>query len=87
MSVHRTIDSKTFTTLQDIRLRYVTFRLHFLSFLPLIQLVLRHGVDDNTDVNVLDWNCKGTFLATGSKDGFIRIWTSDGALSSKLKGI
>ena len=56
-----------------------------------IQLVLRHciqkggtEVPSNKDVTSLDWNCDGTFLATGSYDGFARIWTTDGRLSSTL---
>jgi len=55
------------------------------------QLVLRHciqkggtEVPSNKDVTSLDWNCDGTYLATGSYDGFARIWTTDGRLSSTL---
>ncbi|XP_051564375.1 F-box-like/WD repeat-containing protein TBL1X [Myxocyprinus asiaticus] len=55
------------------------------------QLVLRHcireggqDVPSNKDVTSLDWNSDGTLLATGSYDGFARIWTKDGNLSSKL---
>ncbi len=32
----------------------------------------------------LDWNSDGTLLATGSYDGFARIWTTDGRLASTL---
>lgn len=32
----------------------------------------------------LDWNVDGTFLATGSYDGFARLWTSKGVLVSTL---
>ncbi|MBN3285642.1 TBL1X protein, partial [Polyodon spathula] len=49
------------------------------------QLVLRHcireggqDVPSNKDVTSLDWNSDGTLLATGSYDGFARIWTKDG---------
>uniref|UniRef100_A0A1A9V0W9 WD repeat-containing protein 55 homolog n=1 Tax=Glossina austeni TaxID=7395 RepID=A0A1A9V0W9_GLOAU len=55
------------------------------------QLVLRHciqkggaEVPSNKDVTSLDWNCDGTLLATGSYDGFARIWKTDGHLASTL---
>ncbi|XP_014254874.1 F-box-like/WD repeat-containing protein TBL1XR1-B isoform X2 [Cimex lectularius] len=55
------------------------------------QLVLRHciqkggtEVPSNKDVTSLDWNCDGGFLATGSYDGYARIWTTDGRLASTL---
>uniref|UniRef100_A0A5F4VX05 Transducin beta like 1 X-linked n=1 Tax=Callithrix jacchus TaxID=9483 RepID=A0A5F4VX05_CALJA len=55
------------------------------------QLVLRHciregghDVPSNKDVTSLDWNTDGTLLATGSYDGFARIWTEDGNLASTL---
>ncbi|XP_054400262.1 cAMP-dependent protein kinase catalytic subunit PRKX-like isoform X1 [Pongo abelii] len=55
------------------------------------QLVLRHciregghDVPSNKDVTSLDWNTNGTLLATGSCDGFARIWTEDGNLASTL---
>ncbi|XP_044143872.1 F-box-like/WD repeat-containing protein TBL1X isoform X1 [Bufo gargarizans] len=55
------------------------------------QLVLRHcireggqDVPSNKDVTSLDWNAEGTLLATGSYDGFARIWTQDGNLASTL---
>uniref|UniRef100_A0A8I5NC61 Transducin beta like 1 X-linked n=1 Tax=Papio anubis TaxID=9555 RepID=A0A8I5NC61_PAPAN len=55
------------------------------------QLVLRHciregghDVPSNKDVTSLDWNTNGTLLATGSYDGFARIWTEDGNLASTL---
>ncbi|ODM99414.1 F-box-like/WD repeat-containing protein TBL1XR1 [Orchesella cincta] len=55
------------------------------------QLVLRHciqkggtEVPSNKDVTSLDWNCDGTLLATGSYDGFARIWTTEGRLASTL---
>lgn len=55
------------------------------------QLVLRHciqkggtEVPSNKDVTSLDWNCDGVLLATGSYDGYARIWTTDGRLSSTL---
>ncbi|KAK0150155.1 F-box-like/WD repeat-containing protein TBL1X [Merluccius polli] len=51
------------------------------------QLVLRHcireggqDVPSNKDVTSLDWNSDGTLLATGSYDGFARIWTKDGGV-------
>ncbi|CAG9854956.1 unnamed protein product [Phyllotreta striolata] len=55
------------------------------------QLVLRHcirkgetEVPSNKDVTSLDWNCDGSLLATGSYDGYARIWTNDGRLASTL---
>ena len=55
------------------------------------QLVLRHciqrggtEVPSNKDVTSLDWNSEGTLLATGSYDGFARIWTTEGRLASTL---
>lgn len=55
------------------------------------QLVLRHciqkggtEVPSNKDVTSLDWNCNGTLLATGSYDGYARIWTTDGRLADTL---
>jgi len=55
------------------------------------QLVLRHciqkggaEVPSNKDVTSLDWNNDGTLLATGSYDGYARIWTTDGRLASTL---
>lgn len=41
-------------------------------------------VPSNKDVTSLDWNSEGTQLATGSYDGYARIWSSDGALVSTL---
>ncbi|KAH8409360.1 hypothetical protein KR222_001563 [Zaprionus bogoriensis] len=55
------------------------------------QLVLRHciqkggaEVPSNKDVTSLDWNCDGSLLATGSYDGYARIWKTDGHLASTL---
>ncbi|XP_063601259.1 F-box-like/WD repeat-containing protein TBL1XR1 [Penaeus indicus] len=55
------------------------------------QLVLRHciqkggtEVPSNKDVTSLDWNCDGNLLATGSYDGYARIWMTDGRLASTL---
>ncbi|KAI2803416.1 hypothetical protein RDWZM_001456 [Blomia tropicalis] len=54
-------------------------------------LVLRHciqrggaEVPSNKDVTSLDWNTDGNLLATGSYDGYARIWTTDGRLASTL---
>lgn len=41
-------------------------------------------VPSNKDVTSLDWNAEGEKLATGSYDGYARIWSSDGALVSTL---
>lgn len=41
-------------------------------------------VPSNKDVTSLDWNSEGTQLATGSYDGYARIWGSDGTLFSTL---
>jgi len=55
------------------------------------QLVLRHciqkggtEVPSNKDVTSLDWVCDGTLLATGSYDGYARIWSIDGRLVNTL---
>ena len=55
------------------------------------QLVLRHciqkggtEVPSNKEVTSLDWNCNGTLLATGSYDGYARIWATDGRLADTL---
>uniref|UniRef100_A0A2C9K3U4 Uncharacterized protein n=1 Tax=Biomphalaria glabrata TaxID=6526 RepID=A0A2C9K3U4_BIOGL len=55
------------------------------------QLVLRHciqkggtEVPSNKDVTSLDWVCDGSLLATGSYDGFARIWSIDGRLVNTL---
>lgn len=55
------------------------------------QLVLRHciqkggaEVPSNKDVTSLDWNCDGQLLATGSYDGYARIWNTEGKLVSTL---
>ncbi|CAH4038762.1 unnamed protein product [Pieris brassicae] len=54
-------------------------------------LILKHciqreeaEVPSNKDITSLDWNCDGTLLATGSYDGYARIWTTDGKLVSTL---
>lgn len=56
-------------------------------------MVLRHTRRDgsrealtNKDVTSLDWNSTGTQLATGSYDGYARIWSTDGNLISDLRG-
>ena len=60
---------------------------------PPLHIVLKHCIRDrgtgtevpsNKDVTSLDWNCEGTLLATGSYDGFARIWTTEGRLASTL---
>ncbi|CAK1548469.1 unnamed protein product [Leptosia nina] len=55
------------------------------------QLILKHciqrggaEVPSNKDVTSLDWNCDGNLLATGSYDGYARIWTTDGKIASTL---
>ncbi|XP_050060519.1 F-box-like/WD repeat-containing protein ebi [Aphis gossypii] len=55
------------------------------------QLILRHcikkggtEVPSNKDVTSLDWNRDGTLLATGSYDGYARIWMLNGRVSSTL---
>ena len=47
-------------------------------------LVTRLGCPSNKDVTSLDWNSSGTLLATGSYDGFARIWSTAGDLKSTL---
>lgn len=54
-------------------------------------LILRHciqkgdtEVPSNKDVTSLDWNSEGSLLVTGSYDGYARIWSTDGKLSSTL---
>ena len=41
-------------------------------------------VPSNKDVTSLDWNCTGNLLATGSYDGFARIWSTSGKLERTL---
>jgi len=43
-----------------------------------------HEVPSNKDVTSLDWNSAGTLLATGSYDGFARIWSTKGNLEQTL---
>ena len=46
---------------------------------------IRKGEQDvpsNKDVTSLDWNSSGTLLATGSYDGYARIWTTKGIFFS-----
>ncbi|CAF0758546.1 unnamed protein product [Brachionus calyciflorus] len=54
-------------------------------------LMLRHcipkgdsSVPSNKDVTSLDWDPSGNMLATGSYDGYARIWTTNGQLRSTL---
>lgn len=58
---------------------------------PVGPLVLTHFVNrdgqpvlSNKDVTSLDWNSDGSFLATGSYDGFARVWNMDGELATTL---
>ncbi|XP_008181397.1 F-box-like/WD repeat-containing protein TBL1X [Acyrthosiphon pisum] len=55
------------------------------------QLKLKHciqkgrtKISSNIDVSSLSWNSAGTLLATGSFDGYGRIWMTDGRISSIL---
>lgn len=55
------------------------------------EIVLKHCVNQggrevpsNKDVTSLDWNSSGTLLATGSYDGYARIWTTSGNLRQTL---
>ncbi|CAI6371548.1 unnamed protein product [Macrosiphum euphorbiae] len=56
------------------------------------QFILRHCIQKrrttvvprNKDVISLAWNCAGTLLATGTYDGYGRIWNRDGRISSIL---
>ncbi|KAL8247007.1 hypothetical protein R6Q59_008223 [Mikania micrantha] len=34
--------------------------------------------EKSKDINTLDWNVDGTLLATGSHDGFARVWNTEG---------
>lgn len=54
-------------------------------------LLLRHcipkgeaTVPSNKDVTSLDWDPTGNMLATGSYDGYARIWTTNGTLRNTL---
>ncbi|TMW92845.1 hypothetical protein EJD97_012486 [Solanum chilense] len=51
-------------------------------------MVLKHldsrATEENNDVTTLDWNRKGSLLATGSYDGQARIWTRAGSLLQTL---
>ena len=38
----------------------------------------------NKDVTSLDWNSSGSLLATGSYDGYARIWSTTGELKNTL---
>ena len=40
------------------------------------------GLNDrkNKDVTTLEWSSDGKFLATGSYDGVVRVWSLNGAL-------
>ncbi|VDM34206.1 unnamed protein product, partial [Hydatigera taeniaeformis] len=40
-----------------------------------------HSVLSAKDVTSLDWNSDGSFLATGSYDGYARVWDTEGSLS------
>ncbi len=43
-----------------------------------------HEVPSNKDVTSLDWNCSGSLLATGSYDGYARVWSTTGKLEKTL---
>jgi len=58
---------------------------------PQNEIVLKHcisrggmEVPSNKDVTSLDWNGSGTLLATGSYDGFARIWSTSGEIKETL---
>jgi len=58
---------------------------------PQREIVLRHCVNrggqeypSNKDVTSLDWNSSGSLLATGSYDGYARIWSTTGELKNTL---
>ena len=57
---------------------------HFLFVIKFICFNSGTEVPSNKDVTSLDWNAEGALLATGSYDGFARIWTIDGRLASTL---
>ena len=40
--------------------------------------------DKTKDVTTLDWNVDGSLLATGSYDGYARIWNSAGGSASRM---
>lgn len=40
--------------------------------------------DKTKDVTTLDWNVDGSLLATGSYDGYARIWNSAGGSASLM---
>ena len=46
--------------------------------------ILLCQIPSNKDVTSLDWNSSGTLLATGSYDGFARIWSTSGKLEKTL---
>lgn len=55
------------------------------------EIILKHCIQkggqeipSNKDVTSLDWNSSGTLLATGSYDGFARIWSTGGKLEKTL---
>lgn len=56
------------------------FQFYFLFYL----IYSGAEVPSNKDVTSLDWNTDGNLLATGSYDGYARIWTTDGRLASTL---
>ncbi|KAJ1537070.1 Transducin (beta)-like 1 X-linked receptor 1, partial [Nowakowskiella sp. JEL0078] len=49
-----------------------------------ITLVHESTTSENRDVMTIEWNPSGTLLATGSFDGFARIWTKEGNLQFKM---
>mmetsp|Transcript_1238 Transcript_1238/g.1453 ORF Transcript_1238/g.1453 Transcript_1238/m.1453 type:complete len:507 (-) Transcript_1238:202-1722(-) len=49
-------------------------------------IVLKHesSKKQNRDVTVVAWNCLGTLLASGSGDGYVRVWSNSGELKLTL---
>ena len=47
-------------------------------------ILLPFKYPSNKDVTSLDWNSSGSLLATGSYDGYARIWSTSGELKNTL---
>lgn len=58
------------------------------AFFSLLRYYLQHlspfKYPSNKDVTSLDWNSSGSLLATGSYDGYARIWSTSGELKNTL---